>query len=177
MIFLRELTRSDLQNTLRWRQDPLLVENLGEPFRYINPETEAAWFEAYLQNRAQNVRLAICESETQTHIGNLNLTQIHAVHRSAEFSILIGEAEARGKNYGTLATRLGLKHAFEDLHLNRVYLQHREDNLAAHTLYLKTGFQVEGCLRQAYFKQGHYLNAVVMSILAEDYFRNSTSTC
>jgi UDP-4-amino-4,6-dideoxy-N-acetyl-beta-L-altrosamine N-acetyltransferase len=171
MIYLRALTHSDLENTLRWRQDPTLIHWLGEPFRHINAETEEAWFSHYLDSRAQNVRLVICEQNSGQSIGLLNLTGIHPVHRSAELSILIGEAKSRGKGYGRLAIQAGLKHAFEDLNLHRLELRVRADNLAAIHVYQATGFRQEGCLRKAYFKQGQYTDALLMGIVAEDYWK------
>lgn len=169
MIYLRELTRSDLAQTLAWRQDPALVASLGEPFRFINGETEATWFENYLAQRSQQVRLAICETDSQRHIGNVQLLHIHPVHRSAEFSILIGEPDCRGKGLGRLATRLCLQHAFGDLNLHRVWLHVRCDNLPALQLYRAVGFVEEGRLRQAAFKQGQYVDLLLMGLLAEEF--------
>lgn len=169
MIYLRELTRADLAQTLLWRQDPRLVATLGEPFRFINGETENAWFDAYLSHRAQQVRLAICELGSDRHIGNVQLLQIHPVHRSAEFSILIGEANCRGKGFGTLASERCLQHAFDDLNLHRIWLQVRADNVPALKLYQRLGFVEEGRLRQAAFKQGAYVDLLQMGLLAAEF--------
>ncbi len=171
MIYLRELTRADLAQTLIWRQDPALVAQLGEPFRFINAETEAGWFDTYLTQRAQQVRLAICEQGSDRHIGNVQLLQIHPVHRSAEFSILIGEAGCRGKGLGTMATERCLQHAFEDLHLHRIWLQVRADNQPALKLYHRVGFVEEGRLRQAAFKQGQYVDLLSMGLLAAEFLK------
>jgi len=169
VIYLRELTRSDLAQTLIWRQDPALVAHLGEPFRFINAETEATWFDAYLTQRAQQVRLAICEQGSDRHLGNVQLLQIHPVHRSAEFSILIGEATARGQGIGLRASQLCLQHAFDDLNLHRIWLQVRSDNLPALKLYQRLGFVEEGRLRQAAFKQGQYVDLLIMGLLADEF--------
>jgi diamine N-acetyltransferase len=169
MIYLRDLTRTDLPQTLIWRQDPALVAHLGEPFRFINAETETAWFDAYLTQRPQQVRLAICVQGSDRHIGNVQLLQIHPVHRSAEFSILIGEATARGQGMGLRASQLCLQHAFDDLNLHRIWLQVRSDNLPALKLYQRLGFVEEGRLRQAAFKQGQYVDLLIMGLLADEF--------
>lgn len=170
MIYLRELSREDLENTWRWRQDPTLIEWLGEPFRFINRESEQAWFDAYLQQRERQVRLAICLQTDHRHIGNLNLTQIHPVHRTAEFSLMIGEADCRGRGLGRAATALGLAHAFNDLNLHRLELRVRLDNLPALKVYQALGFQQEGRLRGTLYKGGRWHDQVIMGLLAEDYF-------
>ena len=64
--------------------------------------------------------LAIVLSESDLHIGNIALQQIHPIHRSAEFSIIIGEKDSWGKGYGTEAGFLLLDHAFSRMNLHRV---------------------------------------------------------
>ncbi len=86
-------------------------------------------------------------------------------HRSAEFSIQIGEAEARGQGFGAAATRAALAHAFDDLNLHRVWLTLLASNTRAEALYKKVGFQREGVLRDAAFKAGRYVDVVTMAIL------------
>jgi RimJ/RimL family protein N-acetyltransferase len=167
MIQLRELTGSDLVHTLRWRQDPTLITWLGEPFRHINCETEETWFQHYLAHRNQQVRLMIWAGAQA--IGLVQLTGIHTVHRSAEFSLLIGEAAFRGQGYGHEATRHCLQHAFSDLNLHRLELRVRADNQPALRLYRRVGFVEEGRLRQAIFKQGQRIDLLIMGLLAHDY--------
>jgi RimJ/RimL family protein N-acetyltransferase len=65
--------------------------------------------------------------------------------------------------------RLLLKHGFDTLNLNRIYLRVFETNPRAIRAYEKAGFTHEGCQRQAEFKEGRYLDVLVMSILRNEY--------
>ena len=150
--------------TLRWGQEPTLIKWLGEPFRHINWETEETWFQHYLAHRNQQVRLMIWAGAQA--IGLVQLTGIHTVHRSAEFSLLIGEAAFRGQGYGHEATRHCLQHAFSDLNLHRLELRVRADNQPALRLYRRVGFVEEGRLRQAIFKQGQRKLPPTLGLLA-----------
>lgn len=59
--FLRELNREDVPAINTWRNDPALIGMLGAAFRYVSEAVDHKWFEGYLANRANAVRLAICE--------------------------------------------------------------------------------------------------------------------
>src|ERR1700693_2326753 len=90
-IKLRELDRSDLPRLNGWRNDKEIIELLGNNFLFISGAVDENWLQSSLQDREHNVRLAIIVEETGEYVGNVNLTSIHRVNRSAEYSILIGE--------------------------------------------------------------------------------------
>jgi diamine N-acetyltransferase len=167
MITLRELERSDLPTLNRWRNDPALMALLGNNFLFIAEAVDEAWFASYLAQRDRQVRLSIVEEGR--YVGNVNLTAIHPINRSAEFSLMIGEASDRGRGIGAAATRYMLQHGFHDRGLNRIYLQVLKENHAAIHLYEKAGFKHEGVKRQEIFKNGQFHDMLCMAILRSDY--------
>ena len=167
--FLRELSRRDLNDVTAWRNDAELVNDLGSIFRYIDNEVDIEWFNAYMAGRKNNVRLAICESESRRIIGVTHLLGIDWANRSADFGICIGDRSTHGKGAGEFATRGVLKHAFMDLNLHRVHLTVLADNERAIHLYRKAGFVEEGRLRQVAFKNGDYADMLQMAILSHEY--------
>jgi RimJ/RimL family protein N-acetyltransferase len=167
-IFLRELDRSDVSRLNAWRADRALVALLGGTFRYIGSEVDERWFDQYLSSRANNVRLAICRQEDRQLVGAVYLLNIDWVNRSAEFSIQIGEREAQGRGIGKAATRLAIKHAFDDLNLYRVHLTALATNEQALALYRTVGFHQEGVFRQAAWKEGAFVDVISMAMLASD---------
>ncbi|MCX7795915.1 MAG: GNAT family N-acetyltransferase [bacterium] len=62
-----------------------------------------------------------------------------------------------------------LRYAFEVLNLNRVELTVYDFNKRAIRCYEKTGFTLEGRLRQKIFKNGNYQDVLIMSILKEEW--------
>ena len=173
MYLLRELRRSDLPTINAWRADRELISRLGATFRFINQEVDERWFNAYMDRRGSTVRCAIVDAECPDQIlGLVSLCDIDNLSRSCEFHIMIGDKNQRGKGMGYFAITEILRHAFDDLHLNRVELKVLPDNEPALALYRKAGFTQEGLLRQYAFKDGEYRDTVIMSILREEWKKN-----
>jgi diamine N-acetyltransferase len=168
-ITLREIHREDLPIINQWRNDKEVIDMLGNNFIYIAQEIDNRWYDNYLASREKNVRLAIIANDTQKYIGNVNLTSIHGINRSAEFSIFIGDKTGRGKGYGYAATLQMLQHGFNNLNLNRIWLTVLEENIPAQKLYLKLGFIKEGVERQSVYKNGRFSNVWLMSVLKEEF--------
>jgi len=66
------------------------------------------------------------------------------------------------------AMRLLMSHAFDDLRLNRIEALCWADNLAIQRLYKTIGLKVDGLLREAFFRNGRYIDAILYSILRSD---------
>lgn len=168
-VTFREIERNDLQEITKWRNDKSLIDLLGSPFRYINSEVDQFWFDNYLKDRANNVRLAIYCEEKKIVIGAVYLTNIDWISRSSELSIWIGNSDYQGKGIGKMAVQVILKHAFQNLNLYRVYLTLLRTNNRAKKLYVSSGFMSEGVQRSAIYKNGSYYDVEMMSILKVEY--------
>ena len=107
-------------------------------------------------------------------IGTVFIKNIDIANSKGEFGIFIGEDFARGKGYGTIATRLIIKHCFEVLKLNRVYLSVLDNNKSAIQSYEKVGFKIEGLLRQDYIREGTKYDVIIMGITADMYINDSS---
>jgi len=85
------------------------------------------------------------------------------------FGITIGEADKRGCGYGLEATRLTVKHAFEELNLNRLELTVADFHERGIKTYEAAGFRREGVRWEARFVGGRYVGLVMYSMLASEY--------
>jgi RimJ/RimL family protein N-acetyltransferase len=172
MYKLRELDKDDITKINKWRNDKDLISNLGAPFRYINVDVDYKWYEIYMQNRSTNIRCAIVEVGNEDDIlGMASLINLNYINQSADFHIMIGEHENRGKGMGFFSTKEMLNHAFYDLNLNRIELGVLQDNYPALNLYEKVGFKQEGIKRKSIYKNGKFIDMIIMSILKEDYYK------
>lgn len=165
---LRPLERKHLSSCVEWLNDPEVTEHLSfsEP---ISMEGEQKWYENL--SRDESTKVYAIETLQGEYIGNLGLHDIDLHNRKTEFGIVIGKKDLWGKGYGTEAVLLALKLAFEGLNLNKVYLRVFTGNKKAQKCYEKAGFKKEGILRQDMFKSGKYLDSIIYSVLAEEYFQ------
>ena len=170
-IELRELSKTDLTEINKWRNDHEVIDLLGNNFLYIAEEVDEIWYENYLLNRDQNKRLTIYDIETGLIIGTIQLTSIHGINRTGEYSIMIGNKTYWGKGVGFAASKKILNYGFEDLNLNRIYLNVLKNNERAIKLYQKLGFVKEGIQKQAIYKNGCFHDLIIMAILKADYLK------
>ncbi|MCI8730197.1 MAG: GNAT family N-acetyltransferase [Lachnospiraceae bacterium] len=168
MVRLRELERKDINEINLWRNKYGLIAMLGAPYRYINEEIDLKWYENYMCRRNNTIRCAIVE-ETDKIQGLVSLTNIDYINRSAEFHLMIGLEENQNKGLGSFAVSEMLRHAFEDINLERVELNVLKSNDKAKYLYEKMGFVCEGERRRSIYKNGQYDNMLIYSILKSEY--------
>lgn len=173
MYKLRELRKTDMPIVNEWRNDSELIAQLGAPFRYINLDVDYKWFDNYMMSRNTEIRCAVVETSEESDIlGLVSLTNINLDFRSADFHIMIGNRMDRGKGIGKFALEEILKHAFYNMNLNRVELSVLEGNVHAIKLYEKFGFKQEGIKRQSAYKNGEFVNMIIMALLKEEYMMN-----
>jgi len=164
-VYLRSLEATDFDRVFEWHNNPELYRWLVGHFRSVDKSTERAWLESKMKTCADELNLAICRSETHAHIGNLYLRSIDAVNRHAELHLFIADPGQRSRGFGESAVRQVLARAWDEITLQRVYLYVLASNEAAIRLYEKCGFTVEGTLRRHAFKQGLFVDILVMGTL------------
>jgi UDP-4-amino-4,6-dideoxy-N-acetyl-beta-L-altrosamine N-acetyltransferase len=170
MCKLRELRKEDILKINKWRNDSKLINYLVAPFRYINLDVDYRWYDNYMQNQNTTIRCAIVEATDEDNIlGLVSLTNINFINRSAEVHIMIGDTKNRGKGIGYFAVIEILNHAFNNMNLNRIELGVLESNTRALKLYEKVGFNHEGVKVQSIYKNGKFVDMIMMAILKEEF--------
>ena len=102
-------------------------------------------------------------------IGVISLMNISEANESADLSVIVGHPEDRHHGYGAEAIGRVLRYALETLGLNRVGLSVFEFNEEAISTYEKLGFRAEGRLRRAVRRGNAFHDAILMSVLKEDW--------
>ena len=151
----------------RWINDFGTVRTLGVPPRPMTLEAETAWYES--RSAANEIAFTIYELSSWRPIGNTDFHNLDHRHRTAEFGLLIGEPDARGKGYGTETARLMLDYAFTALGLHSVLLTCFEFNLAGQHAYRKAGFKEIGRRRQCRWMGGRLWDEILMDCLATEF--------
>jgi len=167
-VTLRPLTAADAAMTLRWRLCSRAV-NLN---RGAQTEAEQA---AWLGSRpASEYNFAITLKSGQA-VGTVSLLNIDRQHLRAESGrFLIGEEDAvRGIPAAVEAMKLLYELAFTELKLLKVYGSVVSDNPLMLKWQKFLGMKEEGRLRQHYFINGHFQDAVMLGLLADEYRRDA----
>lgn len=172
-IRLRAIEKEDIPRFVVWLNDPEVRRGISIylPFSTVDEEH---WFER-MQELPQYEHPLVIEvrqagkAETWVPIGDIGFHKVDWRNRSAEFGIVIGDKAYWNQGYGTEAVKLIVCYGFQSLNLNRIFLRVFANNPRAIRAYEKAGFTREGCLRQAEFQEGMYIDVFFMSILRSEW--------
>jgi len=163
-VTLRPMQASDAAITFGWRQ--------AERARLLNAgaatvEQQAAW----IAGRPGSEYNYIIELKNGTPIGMLSLVGVDKTNRHAETGrFLIGEEEAaKGVPAAVEAMKLLYELAFDELKLVRVHGTVASGNKLMLKWQKYLGMQEEGCLRQHYFIDGVWQDAICLGLLEHEY--------
>lgn len=167
---LRAVEKDDLPHFQEWLNDEEVSAGLTVvlPLSMVDEDN---WFETMRQSPPEEHGLAIdvFEADTWIVVGGCGLHALDYRVRSAELAIFIGEKSRWNQGIGTQVMRMLLKYCFDTLNLNRVYLRVFENNPRAIRSYERAGFIHEGRMRQAMYKNGQYLDVLLMSVLRQEW--------
>jgi len=167
---LRGIEHNDLPASVRWLNDPEVRQHLLLTCP-LSRSQEEMWYENMLKEPVESQPLAIeIKKEAEWfHIGNIGLSKLDWNARSAELGIFIGEKSQWNRGYGRMAVQLMVRHGFYNLNLNRIFLHVYENNPRAIHSYERAGFIHEGRLRKEAYRNGLYLDVLVMSVLRDEW--------
>lgn len=166
---LRKLCYEDINGMLEWMHDSKV--NYGFRFNASAMEyedakrfVETSWKLAD-EDAAYHYAIA---TDTEEYLGTISLKDINRQDSTAEFAISL-RSVVHGKGIGTWATKELLRIAFEELKLNRVYLNVLSDNVSAIRLYERCGFHYEGEFKQHLCIRGQMKSLKWFAVLREEY--------
>ncbi|GAP22392.1 GNAT family N-acetyltransferase [Leptolinea tardivitalis] len=167
---LRAMEPEDLTNLVRWMNDPDVIENLliDSPLSSVD---EKNWFDTMMKRPSEEhvYMIEVFEDGQWISAGSTGLIRLDWKNRSTEIGISIGEKKYWNRGFGREAMQLMLRHAFNDLNLNRVSLTVFSTNERAIKAYHAVGFVEEGRLREDIFKNGRYIDTIIMSVLRSEW--------
>ena len=103
----------------------------------------------------------LLKDDTSRIIGIVCLNHIHFHNRTGEFGITLADDEYRGKGFGKDILLTIINYGFKELNLNRIWCEVYSNNNSIH-LYKKLGFVSEGILREHVYKNGKYLDSIII---------------
>lgn len=170
-VYLRPIKDEDTESIFQSCQDEDIMYMTGTRKQFKLDEI----INAYKQYRVDSTRydFAICLLDNDQIIGDLSILEIDQDNHKAGFRISLHSQNTTSKGYGTEATKLAQKFAFEVLKLNRLELEVFSHNIRGIKAYGKAGFKIEGILRQAHHINQTYSDEIIMGILKEEYSKSN----
>ena len=107
------------------------------------------------------------------HVGNIVFDRMDPHVGTARLSIYIGESDARLRGVGTSAVLAGVRHAFTQLGVRKVWLVVHCENAPAIRAYLRAGFLIEGVLREEFRLGNRRLPVFYMGLLRREFLAGS----
>jgi len=165
---------------LEWRNDPETMQFTRQSV-FISEGEQEKWLKGLDGDQARqffgievsddppllNIGGKIFKKKPEI-VGTIGLTSVSMIHRTGEWSLLVGP-EYRGRGYARESLKLLLEYGFTHLGLNRIWGEIFETNEASLKLANHFGFKEEGRLRQTYFKNGKYIDSIIVGLLREEW--------
>ena len=148
-IYLRALEPEDLEFVYNIENDEFIweISHTQTPYsRFL--------IKQYLENAHQDIyeakqlRLVICEKETQSTLGLIDLFDFDPKNLRAGIGILLQHPESRQKGFGSEALDLVIAYAFTHLQLHQLYANISIENEVSLALFAKFGFETIGIKKQ-----------------------------
>lgn len=167
--WLRAVEGSDLSWMKDLRNDESTWSNLGH-FTFLNDAKQQKWFENI--NARDDVEYLIF-GHKKDNLGIVRITDIDWVNRS----MCVGGdilPEHRGKGHAKHKYELIFKLGFNIWGMHRLWLLVLATNKVAIHVYEKMGFVEEGKQRKAIYKNGEFVDYIMMSILDQEYYKKTS---
>ena len=116
------LNSSDTAHIARWQQDASYLRLLDANAAYPKNESQVGEWIREGQRGREHFLFGIRVLLSDDLIGFLELGDVMWTHRNSWLTIAIGDADYRGRGYGSEALGLALDFAFRELNLHRVQL-------------------------------------------------------
>ncbi|MER2497391.1 GNAT family protein [Vibrio neptunius] len=167
--YLRSLDVGDADTFYQWSCDREVTVYSLSSYAYPQSKSDIEKWLLSINSSTKTVSFGICCKESDRLIGYAGLSGISTLNRSGEYFILIGEKSDWGKGIGTAVTKRVTDYAIDTLGLHRVQLTASAVNVGAIKAYENAGYQHEGVMRQSGFRNGQFVDKVLMSVLSTEW--------
>ena len=167
-VTLRALEKDDLPSLKEWRNS-LHVRKSTREYKLLNMINQKNWFESIHQsNPPKDIMFGILNKRKKL-IGVTGLTYIDWKNRNSEISIYFSTENWQVKPEAKELINLVMEYGFEELNLNRLYVEIftlMKENIK---LFTKMKFIKEGQLREKIWRENKWWDTLIFSKLAKEY--------
>ena len=165
---LRKLKEKDIPYMLEWMHDSEINKIFSVNFGEYTHEMVSNFVKNSFDEENQHFAVVNQEDEYQ---GTISLKNISYTDSNAEYAVVFRKS-AHGTGLAFQATEELLNYAFNELKLERVYLNVLEGNVRARKFYEKVGFTQEGMFKKHKYIQNQFQNLCWYGILKNDVLKD-----
>lgn len=166
-ICLRNIENNDKETLKELINDEEISKSVVGWSKPISATEHTIWFDNLKDDNSFRYIISSKIDKTKTY-GTAIISKIDWKNRSCSIDIKL-LMKFQGNGYGSEAIELLKQYIFEELNMNRIFLNILEYNTKSIKLFEKMGFIQEGIKRKAIFKNGKYNDLIVYSLLKEEY--------
>lgn len=163
---LRSFEHGDEEQLVKYANNRSIWINLMDGFPHPYTIKDAIKWVTFCLTESENVHLAIIYKDEL--IGAIGAQFREDIYRySSELGYWIGEP-FWGKGIVTRIIKSFTSYIFKTYKIERIYANTFPNNISSNKVLLKNGFEREGTLRKAAFKDGFFIDLEIFGLLKED---------
>jgi RimJ/RimL family protein N-acetyltransferase len=170
-IILRPLEVQDALTIVPWFHDPEVNQFLPPDFCLKALMEETVIQHLYKRKPPSEIAFGIILKVDKALVGVVGIDRIDWVSRSGRTSILIGVKKYWNRGLGTEAKTLLIEYGFLELNLHSLYAEVIASNERTVAACAKQGYRHCGRLRDAYYKNGRFLDMVLMDLVRDEWIQ------
>ncbi|MBR5336528.1 MAG: GNAT family N-acetyltransferase [Lachnospiraceae bacterium] len=172
IVGLRAIERGDLDQLLKWRNQPEYRKFFRE-YRELNADNQKIWFESKVLSDEHTRMFSIVSLDDKELIGACGLCYIDWPNRCADFSIYIGKDDLYiDQVYAVDAARTMMKYGFDELNLHRLWAEIYETDEKKKEMFKTLGFEHEATHISTHWTEGQWVNSLYYRLLDTEYYRS-----
>ncbi len=175
-IRLTAVSGDDLPLLARWWSDADFLRLYDAAPAFPRSETELAQRIQSGQKGETTFLFGIRPLDGARLIGLFEIDGVIWSHGTAHVSIAIGDPVDRNQGIATEAMTIGLRFAFDELNLHRVWLTVFSYNQPALALYQKLGFTREGVHREHISRDSRRYDMIIYGMLRREWVEHQSGT-
>jgi RimJ/RimL family protein N-acetyltransferase len=162
-VYLKALDSTDIAELRSWRNDKR-IWHWCRQYDLISDCQQERWF----KDQDSDPTIHMYTVWTQSgKCGVCGFTSHDRHNRKAEFSLYI-DPEKHGAGVGKMALKTLISHGFNNLNLHSIWGESFKGNPAI-KMFKEIGMSFDGTRRDAYFRDGKYIDADLFSILEKEW--------
>ena len=161
-MILRAWRPNDLENLVKYANNPKIAQNLTDAFPYPYTEEKGIQFiEMAVSHDIQRIFCIDINGEALGAIGIHPQTDIYC--KNAELGYWLAETQW-GKGLITEAIKQIVDYGFQKFDITRIFARPFGHNIASQKVLEKAGFTLEAKLEKTLYKNGEYLDELIYAV-------------